>query len=103
MRVELRGTIRAALGATSLEVDVPASGVPLSQLLDAIAAANPRARTYLGSGPGPAALRPVHNGTLVPPGEDPLVRADDRLLLIHAVAGGSGRSEVRRAGRLGCP
>ncbi|MGZ8647096.1 MAG: MoaD/ThiS family protein [Solirubrobacteraceae bacterium] len=88
MRVELRGTIRAALGATALEVDVPASGVPLSHLLDAIAAANPRARTYLGPRPGQAVLRPVHNGTLVPAGEDPLVQAHDRLLLIHAVAGG---------------
>ena len=88
MRVELRGTIRAALGTTALEVDVPASGVPLSQLLDAIAAANPRARGYLGPTLSEAVLRPVHNGTLLPPGEDPLVQPDDRLLLIHAVAGG---------------
>ena len=88
MRVELRGTIRAALGTTALEVDVPSGGVPLSQLLDAVATANPRARTYLGPMSGEAVLRPVHNGTLVPPGEDPLVQADDQVLLIHAVAGG---------------
>jgi hypothetical protein len=67
---------------------VPASGVPLSRLLDAIAAANPRARTYPGPRPGQAVVRPVHNGTLAPPGEDPLVQAGDQLLLIHAVAGG---------------
>lgn len=88
MKVELRGTIRAALGTSELELDVPASGVPLSRLLDAIAAAHPRARTYLGSGSGNAVMRPVHNGTLVAPGEDPLVRPYDQLLLIHAVAGG---------------
>jgi hypothetical protein len=86
--LELRGTIRVALGTPALELDVPAGGVPLSELLDAIAEANPRARTYLEPGSGQAVLRPVHNGVVVPPGEDPLVQADDELLLIHAVAGG---------------
>lgn len=88
MKVELRGTIRAALGTSALDLDVPATGVPLTQLLDAIGSAHPRARAYLGPGRGQAVLRPVHNGALVPPGEDPLVQADDQLLLIHAVAGG---------------
>jgi molybdopterin converting factor small subunit len=88
VRIELRGTIRVALGTSSLELDVPASGVPLSELLDAIADANPRARTYLEPGSGQAVLRPVHNGVIVHPGEDPIVQAVDELLLIHAVAGG---------------
>jgi molybdopterin converting factor small subunit len=88
VRVRLRGAIRVALGTPSLELDVPVGGAPLSELLDAIAEANPRARTYLEPGPGQAVLRPVHNGVIVPTGEDPLVRADDELLLIHAVAGG---------------
>lgn len=88
MRVGLRGAIRVALGTPSLQLDVPVGGVPLSELLDAIAEANPRARTYLEPGSGQAVLRPVHNGVIVHPGEDPLVQPDDELLLIHAVAGG---------------
>jgi molybdopterin converting factor small subunit len=88
VRVELRGTIRVVLGTPSLELPVPAGGVPLSELLNAIAEANPRAHTYLARGSGQATLRPVHNGTVVRAGDDPLVQADDELLLIHAVAGG---------------
>ena len=88
MRVELRGTIRAALGTSELDLDVPAGGIPLSRLLDEIAAAHPRARPYLGPSTGNSVLRPVHNGTVVPAGEDPLVCPHDQPLLIHAVAGG---------------
>lgn len=90
MRVELRGTIRAALGVGSVDVEVPPDGVSLSAVLVSLAAAYPRARAYLDAASGRAVLRPVHNGTVVPPGADPLVRPEDSLLLIHAVAGGAG-------------
>ena len=91
MRVELRGTIRASLGAAGVDVDVPPHGIPLSAVLESLADAHPRARAYLtGSGApsGQAVLRPVLNGTVVPRDADPLVRPQDSLMLIHAVAGG---------------
>lgn len=90
MNVELRGTIRASLGTAALEVEVAAGGVPLSRLLETLARAHPRARRYLdGSSGGGAVLRAVHNGTVVATAEDPLIRPEDSLLLMHAVAGGS--------------
>jgi hypothetical protein len=89
MKVELRGTISAALGTAALDVQVPESGVPLSRLLESLARANPRASKYLQPGPAGAVLRAVHNGNVVPPSDDPLVLPDDSLLLLHAVAGGS--------------
>lgn len=88
MRVELRGTIRAALGSDELEIAVPTDGVPLSNLLHELARDYPRARPYLGDRRGEAALRVVHNGAALTSGADPLVREGDRLLLLHAVAGG---------------
>lgn len=89
MNVEVRGTIRAALGTAALEVEVPEDGVPLSRLLDSVAHANPRAGKYLQGRSGEAVLRIVHNGSVVPIRADPLVRPEDSLLLLHAVAGGS--------------
>jgi hypothetical protein len=88
MKVELRGTIKASLGIADVDVEVPAGGVPLSRLLELVVEARPRAAAYLRGGPGQAVLRPVHNDTVVPPGADPLIRPEDSLLLIHAVAGG---------------
>lgn len=89
MRVELRGTIRASLGADALEVELPTAAVPLGDLLRSLAAANPRAARYLGEpAASGAALRVVHNGVALSSGNDPLVREGDSLLLLHAVAGG---------------
>lgn len=88
MRVELRGTIRVALGSDGLEIAVPTGGVPLSSLLQELARDNPRARPYLGDRRGQATMRVVHNGAAITFGDDPLVREGDRLLLLHAVAGG---------------
>ncbi len=88
MRVELRGTIRAALGSAELEIAVSPDGVPLSELLHALARDNPRARPYLSDRRGQATLRVVHNGAALTFGDDPLVREGDKLLLLHAVAGG---------------
>ena len=67
MNVELRGAIRAALGTKELQLDVPAGGVPLSQPLELIAAAHPRARAHL-------TLQVAHpkrpdRSTLSPPGQ----------------------------------
>lgn len=92
MKVALRGTIRASLGLAGVDVEVPPDGLPLSAVLESLADAHPRARAYLGAGSGQAVLRPVHNGTVVPRGADPLVRPEDTLLLIHAVAGGERAS-----------
>jgi hypothetical protein len=90
MNLELRGTISASLGTSSLDVEVPLAGVPLSDLLGSVARKHPRARRYLQQDGGSAVLRAVHNGTVVAAGEDPLVRPQDSLLLMHAVAGGNG-------------
>jgi molybdopterin converting factor small subunit len=88
MKVELRGTIRASLGTSAVEVEVPAAGVPLSQLLECVARAYPRARRYLRDSPDGAVLRVFHNGSVAAVGDDPLVRPEDSVLLMHAVAGG---------------
>lgn len=88
MNVELRGTIRASLGVPSVEVYIPAGGVPLSRVLESVARSQPRAARYLGGSAGPAVLRAVHNGSVVTAGEDPLVRPRDSLWLMHGVAGG---------------
>jgi hypothetical protein len=89
VNIELRGTIRAALATSTLEVPVPAAGLPLSQLLELIADKHPRARRYLQQDPGAAFLRAVHNGTSVSARDDPPILPQDRLLLIHAMSGGS--------------
>lgn len=89
MNVELRGTIRASLRTAAVEVEVPAGGVPLSELLEHVALAHPRARRYIDGGSGSGAvLRAVHNGAVVASSDDPLVLPEDSLLLMHAVAGG---------------
>ena len=89
MRVELRGTIRASLGVPFVEVDIPANGVPLSQVLESVVRLHPRAQRYLRrDGSGHAVLRPVHNGSVVTAGEDPVVRPADTVWLMHGVAGG---------------
>jgi len=89
VRIELRGTIRASLGSDGVEVELPAGGVPLSDLLRSLGTANPRAARYLvGPGRSGAALRIVLNGAVLVPGDDPFVRESDSLLLLHAVAGG---------------
>jgi hypothetical protein len=89
VNVELRGTIRTSLATSTVEVPVPAAGLALSELLNLIVAAHPRAARYLQGETGAAALRVVHNGTAVRIGEDPLIRPEDSLLLIHAISGGS--------------
>lgn len=89
MKVELRGSIKVSLGIDNVEVEMPAGGVPLSRVLEAVAETNPRATPYLRrEGSGQAVLRVVHNGTVVPTDDDPLVQPEDSLLLMHAVAGG---------------
>jgi sulfur carrier protein ThiS len=89
VKIQLRGTIGAALQIAAVDVEVPAAGVPLSDLLESVAVAHPRARRYLLEDHGPAVLRVIHNGSVVPPAEDPLIRPEDELLLMHAVAGGT--------------
>ena len=89
MNIELRGTIRASLGTSTLEIPVPDAGLPLSQLLELIAHKHPRTRRYLQQDPGAAFLRAVHNGTSVSAGDDPPILPQDSLLLIHAISGGS--------------
>jgi molybdopterin converting factor small subunit len=91
VKIGLRGTIGAALGTSAVEVEVPGRGIPLSELLESLAGAHPRARAYLApaGGGGSAVLRVIHNGSVVPPAEDPVIRPDDDVLLMHAVAGGS--------------
>jgi sulfur carrier protein ThiS len=88
VRIQLRGTIGAALGVSAVEVEVPGPGIPLSELLGSVAGAHPRARRYLVGDQGPAVLRVIHNGSVVPPAEDPVIRPDDDILLMHAIAGG---------------
>lgn len=89
MKIELRGSVKVALGIDEVEVEIPADGLLLSRVLGSVAETNPRATPYLrGEGPGQAVLRVVHNGTVVPTGDDPLVQPEDSLLLMHAVAGG---------------
>jgi molybdopterin converting factor small subunit len=85
VKIRLRGTIGAALGASAVEVEVPEPGIPLSELLESVARAHPRARRYLTGG---SVLRVIHNGSVVPPAEDRTIRPDDDVLLMHAVAGG---------------
>jgi hypothetical protein len=53
-----------------------------------LASAHPWARRYLTADPGAAVLRVVHNGAAVPVGGEPAVLPEDKLLLMHAVAGG---------------
>ena len=88
MKIELRGTIRAALGTSAIQVEVPADGLALSELLRSAAVRYPRARPYLRTAAGSAVLRVVVNGAVVPADGDPVVRPDDDVLLMHAVAGG---------------
>lgn len=88
MRIELRGTLRVALGADAVDLDVPAGGAPLSQVLAHLAEQHPRAgRGLAATGTGPV-LRTVHNDVMVEREEDPLIREGDRLLLMVAMAGG---------------
>jgi hypothetical protein len=89
VNVELRGTIRASLGTSTVEIPVPAAGLPLSELLNLIVDEHPRARAYLRGQTGAAALRAVHNGIAVRSGGDPLILPEDDLLLIHAISGGA--------------
>ena len=88
MKVELRGTLRASLGVSSVDVDLATGGAPLSDVLASLARAQPRVARYLQDGGAGARLRVVHNGGVVLAGEDPVVRPDDSLWLLHAVAGG---------------
>jgi len=88
VNLQLRGTIGAALRATSLDLELPDDGVPLSALLDQVAREHPRARRYLRGDAGPAVVRVIHNGRAVAAGEDPLIRPSDSVLLMHALAGG---------------
>jgi hypothetical protein len=90
VNVALRGTIRASLGTATVEVPVPAAGLPLSELLNLIVDEYPRAHPYLRGQTGPAALRVVHNGIAVRIGGDPVILPEDDLLLIHAISGGAG-------------
>lgn len=88
MRIELRGTIRAALATSAVDVQVPAAGIPLSQLLAAIAAAHPRAAGYLSAGTAGDALRVVVNGAVARPKDDPRIHPTDAVLIMHAISGG---------------
>ena len=88
MKIELRGTIRAVLGTSTIQIEVPADGVPLSDLLHSAAVRYPRARPYLSGDGGTAVLRVIVNGAVVPADGDPWVRPEDDVLLMHAVAGG---------------
>jgi molybdopterin converting factor small subunit len=88
VRVELRGTIRAALGRSGVEIVAPAGGLPLSEVLDELVRVHPRAAAYLAPARSAAVLRVVHNGVALDSGDNPIVREGDDLLLLHAVAGG---------------
>ncbi len=88
MKVELRGPISASLGSRALELEIPEAGLSLGRLMDALAAAHPRAARYLAGEPRSATLRVILNGSVVDAGADPVVHGDDSLLLIQAVAGG---------------
>jgi molybdopterin converting factor small subunit len=87
LRIELRGTISAALGARAFELELPETGLPLGRLLETLVAAHPRASRYLGGKPDPT-MRIVLNGSMLEPGESPTIHEGDSLLLIQAVAGG---------------
>jgi sulfur carrier protein ThiS len=63
-------------------------GVPVSALLESIAVRYPRAQPYLRGQASPAVLRVIVNGAVVPVDRDPVVRPQDAVLLMHAVAGG---------------
>jgi hypothetical protein len=86
VRIELRGTIRVALGSGSIDLPLPEGGVPLHSVLDRLALEYPRAGRYLQQ--DTSAYRVVLNGAAVDSGSDPLVEDSDSLLLLWAVAGG---------------
>jgi molybdopterin converting factor small subunit len=87
LRIELRGTISAALGARAFELGLPEAGLPLGRLLETLAVAHPRASRYLGGKPDQT-IRIVLNGSIIEPAENPTIHEGDSLLLIQAVAGG---------------
>jgi hypothetical protein len=87
LEIQLRGTIRAAVGTGAIEIDVPPEGLPLSAVLSHLAAINPRARLVL-EGAGHDVLRVVRNGILVDRAEEPWISPGDSLLLLMAMQGG---------------
>ena len=88
MQIELRGTIRAALGSGSVELEVPAAGCSLSSILEKLSESSPRlgaALTQLRPG---YTLRAVVNGVAVNRADDPVLHEADTVLLLVAMQGG---------------
>lgn len=88
MKIELRGTLRAALGAGAMDLDVPREGLPLSQVLARLTEQSPRAARVIRAPGSGRVLRAVHNDVMVERMENPLIQEGDRLLLLVATAGG---------------
>jgi len=88
IHVALTGPPRVVLGRSTMDLTLPGESCTLADLLDALAAAEPRITRYLRGEDGglPASLRPLLNDTLLEPATP--IPDGATVTLLYAVAGG---------------